>query len=246
MKYLISFLALILLSCGTSGNQESDQESTSERVSQNKSCLADMPDPATWLPLSTAAALVKVPEAEIRQKIYQDISCGYSWKSDRTYTMKIGNREMEVEANNSISISTKNLDEEIEKWLAKSYVKQTEMSYVEYFDNFHGAPMTKEEKEEVNKSLDEKAERDENFDKKSAETAKGLLALSKTENFTELNDLGDKANYYIQLAPNLRELRLAILHGNVVLSITVDVSDDDAEDLSTARAVAEAVMANCN
>ena len=120
------------------------------------------------------------------------------------------------------------------------------MSYVDYFDQFHGAPMTKEDKEVVNKKLDEKAKKDENFDEKSAETAKGLLAMSKTEHFTELNDIGDRANYYIQLAPNLRELRLAALSGNVVLSIVVDVSDDDAEDLSTARAVAEAVMAQCN
>lgn len=244
MNYLIPVLALVLICCGTSGNQESEN-SSSEIVSQNKSCLGEMTDPVSWLSLSTAATLAKVPETEIEQKIYKPMNtCQYNWKSDRTYTMKIGNAEMKVDANNVIAISVKNLDEEIKKWLEKKYVKKTEMSYVEYFDQFHGA-VTEEDKNEVNKKLDEKAKRDEDFDAKSAETAKGLLALSKTENFTELNDLGDKANYYIQLAPNLRELRLAVLSGNVVLSIVVDVSDNDSDDLSTARAVAEAVMANC-
>jgi hypothetical protein len=160
--------------------------------------------------------------------------------------MKIGASEVEVDAKNVIAVMIKNLDTEIEKWLAHKYVKQTEMSYEEYFDQFHGEPMTAEDKKAVNKELDKKAETDEDFDQKSADMAKGILAMAKTEKYTELNDIGDKANYYVQLAPNLRELRLAVLSGNVVLQISVDISDNDDEDLAMARKVAEAVMANCD
>ena len=249
MKYFISILSLVLVSCGGGSKQEnaeSNQEPSVKAVSNRTSCLAGMPDPATWLPMAKAADLLKLPETELKQKVYQDLSCQYNWKNDRTYKLKVGANEIEVPAANSISITIENLDDKIEKWLSNSYVKQTEMSYLEYFDQFHGAPMTKEDKAEVNKRLDEKAEKDENFTKQQADVGKSVLAMAKTENFTELTDLGDKANYYVQLAPNLRELRLAILSDNVTLMVTADVSDDDAEDLSVARAVAEAVLARCD
>ncbi len=245
-NYLIPIFALILICCGAGGNQESKDEPASKVVSTGTSCLAEMTDPATWLPHAKAAELVQLPETEISQKVYQQMSCSYNWKNDRKYTMKIGANEIEVDAKNVIAVMIKNLDTEIEKWLAHKYVKQTEMSYEEYFNQFHGAPMTAEDKKEVGKELDKKAEKDENFDEKSAETAKSLLAMSKTEKYTELNDIGDKANYYVQLAPNLRELRLAVLSGNVVMQISVDISDDDDKDLEMAKKVAEAVMANCD
>ncbi len=244
MKCIILIFALFLISCNGSSKQESEKETTSAK-SQKKSCLTEMTDPTTWLPLTSAAEILKLPEEQIEQKAYKTISCNYNWKSDRKYNMEVGKNKIEINARNFISISIKNLDIEIEKWLGRSYVKQKEMSYAEYFDKFNGAPMTKEDKAEVNKQIDKKAEKDEDFDKQKAELAKNIVALSKTENFTELTDLGDKANYYIQLAPNLRELRLAVLSGNVVLNITVDASDNDAEDLSIAKAVAQAIMARC-
>jgi hypothetical protein len=244
--FLIPIFALILICCGAGGNQESEDESAGGVISTSSSCLAEMTDPATWLPHTKVADLVQLPQDEIRQKVYQQLSCSYNWKNDRKYTMKIGASEMEVDAKNVIAIMIKNLDTEIEKWLAHKYVKQTEMSYEEYFVQFHGTPITEDDKKKVNKALDKKAETDENFDEKSAETAKGLLELSKSEKFTEVNGIGDKANYYVQTAPNLRELRLAVLTGNVVMLISVDISDEDDTDLEMAKKVAEAVMANCD
>jgi hypothetical protein len=58
--------------------------------------------------------------------------------------------------------------------------------------------------------------------------------------------LGDKANQYVQTAPGLRETRLSVLYGNVVLLVSVDISDEDADDLTAATTVAEAVIGLCD
>ncbi len=89
--------------------------------------------------------------------------------------------------------------------------------------------------------MTEKAEEDNN-----AKVAKNLLALVKTENYTVLDDLGDNANMYVQVVPDSRETRLAVLHGNVVLLVNVDISDEDADDFAAAKAVAEAVIGLCD
>ena len=95
----------------------------------------------------------------------------------------------------------------------------------------------------INEAIDKKGEKDENFE---AKTAKKLLALAPTEKYNEVQNLGDKANKYVQLAPGLRETRLAVLTGNVVVQISVDISDDDSEDLSAAKRIAQSVIDLCD
>lgn len=51
---------------------------------------------------------------------------------------------------------------------------------------------------------------------------------------------------YVKVAPESRETRLAVLHGNVVLLVNADISDEDADDLAAAKKVAEAVIGPCN
>jgi hypothetical protein len=240
MKYLNIYLVAIIISCGGSSQKQRDTASEENTVTGEQSCLADITDPAKWYPLSAVSTLVNQPEEKIKQQASEQYkSCQYNWKTERTHVMKAGNVEMEVPTNNTIAITIRNLDEDIEK---ANRMHKREFTYDEYFDSYHTLA-TKEEMEEINKSLDKKAEEDKDA---NAKLAKGLLAQAKTENFSHLDDLGDKANQYVQTAPGLRETRLSVLYGNVVLLVSVDISDEDADDLTAATTVAEAVIGLCD
>jgi hypothetical protein len=153
--------------------------------------------------------------------------------------MKMGTVEMEVPTNNTIAIRMVSLDEAIEK---ASRMHKRSFTYEEYFDMYHTL-VTKEDREQIDKSLDKKAEEDKNFD---AQTAKKLLDAVKTENFTDVENLGDKANLYVQAAAGIRTTQLSVLHDNVVVLISVDISDDDAEDSDAAKAIARDVVDLCS
>jgi hypothetical protein len=241
MKYLIICLTAIIFSCGGSSQDQIESTTKTQKVSEEKSCLAEITDPAKWYSLSAVASLVNEPEENIEEKVQEKYrSLQYNWRNDRTHTMKAGKVEMEVPTRNIIAITIKNLDEAIEK--ATKRHKNRTFTYAEYFDSYY-SQVTKEDQKIIDEQIDKKGEEDENFD---AKTVKKLLAMAPTENYTDIEDLGDDANMYVQLAPGLRETRLALLHGNAVVQISVDISDDDVEDLAIAKTVAKAVMSLCD
>jgi hypothetical protein len=232
-----------MISCAGGNSQEPAETTTVEKKtnSKNKSCLSDITDPGKWYSISQAAAITSEPEANIEaspNEKYQQIQ--FNWKNDRKHTMKIGNTSMEIPTNNMIAITIKNLDDGIEK--ATKRHKNRTFTYGEYFDSYH-TQATKEEQKVIDEMIDKEGEENEDFD---AKTTKKLLALAPTEGFSDITDLGDDANMYVQMAPGLRETRLAVLHGNVAILVNVDISDDDGVDLSAARKIAEAVMALCD
>lgn len=245
MKYLCLSLLLLLFSCGGGSSENTSETETSSEESKpasKSSCLADMSDPAQWYSTAKVAALTQVAEADIEESVFDRMnSIQFNWASDRKYTMKVGNNEMELPSNNVIAVFIKPLDEAIEK--ASKRYKRT-YTYEEYFDSHYGG-ISKEDRKQIDKAIDQKEEEGE-LKEKEAETAKSLMDMAPTEGQTEVSDLGDKANKYVQLAPGLRETRLAVLHGNVVISINADISADDEEDLSTAVAVAREVMGLCD
>lgn len=238
MKYLNICLLAIIISCGGSSQEQSETASEENTTTGEQSCLAEITDPAKWYSISAVASLVNQPEENIKQKALEQYkSCQFSWQTDRTHVMNAGNIEMEVPTKNSIGIMIRNLDEDIERAVR---MHKREFTYEEYFDGYHTLA-TKEQMEEINKSLDKKAEEDPN-----AKLAKGILAQVGTEKFSQVDDLGDKANQYVQTGPGLRQAQLSVLYGNVVILISVDISDEDADDLTTAATVAEAVMGLCD
>jgi len=242
MKYLIICLAFSLFSCSGNSQEQSNPASDDKKSSNKTSCLADITDPAQWYSLSSVAALVNMAEESIEQKVYEKMnSLQYNWRTDRSHIMKLGKAEMEVPTNNVIAIVVKNLDEAIERATRMHRGRKT-FTYEEYFNSYH-SQVTKEDQKIIDEQIDKKGEEDENFDSK---TAKKLLAMAPTENYSDISDLGDRANKYVQLAPGLRETRLAVLFGNVVILISVDVSDEDSDDLDAAKTVAKAVMGLCD
>lgn len=240
MKYHTIYLAVMFISCGGTSQEQTETASDQSETTNERSCLAEVTDPTKWYPLSDVASLVNVPEESIDQRANEKMHyCQYHWKTDRTYLMKAGNSEIEVPTNNTIAITIKNLDEAIEK---ASRMHKRSFTYAEYFNGFY-SQVSKEDMEQIDKSLDKKAEEDKDFD---AKTAKSLLAAAKTENYAKLNDLGDDAIKSVKTAPGLRETRLVVLYGNVVLLINIDISDEDADDLTAAKTVAEAIMNICH
>ena len=244
MKYLIISLTALMCSCGGDAQENTrEQNETSsenqEEVASKGSCLAEMTDPAKWYSSAAVASLVNEPEENIKEKVNEQFhSCQYNWRNDRKHMMKAGKVEMEVPTNNTLSITIRNLDTEIEK-ATKMHNGKT-FTYMEYFKAYYSQP-TEEDQKIIDETIEKKAEEDPD-----AKLAKKLLATTSTENYTEIDDLGDKANHYVQVAPGLRETRLAVLDGNVAILITADVSDEDATDLTVVKTVAKAVIALCN
>ncbi|XOV94152.1 MAG: hypothetical protein ACFHWX_05480 [Bacteroidota bacterium] len=241
MRYLTVLFVSIIWSCG--GSPQNHTESTDQQASSissgssSSSCLAEITDPEQWYSKTELAQLVGESEEIINFKSNpQYDNCNFSWKNDRKSMMKMGNIEMEIPSNNTVGITITKLDDKIER--AEKTHKRS-FTYEEYFDMYHTT--TKKGEEQVKEALDEKAKEDE-----SAKTAKSLLDMAPTEGHTDVTGLGDKANMYIQTAPGLRETRLSILHGNVVIMVNADVSADDATDRETAEAVAKSVLALCD
>lgn len=244
MKFLIICFASILISCIGSSQEQSKPAAEGNKTSNKRSCLTEITDPEKWYSIRAVASLVKVPEDSIEQKVYESKkqpSCSYHWKTDRTYVMKAGHVEMEVPVNNVIVISIINLDDAIES-AEKMHKGRRTFTYAEYFDSYH-SQVTKEDQKTIDEVIQKKGEEDKDFD---AKTAKKIFALAPTEDYSEIQNLGDEANKYIQLAPGLREIRLAVLHGNVALLISVDIADEDAEDLAAAKTVAQDIIAKCD
>jgi hypothetical protein len=240
MKYLILCLAAITISCGSTSQEQGESTSDDNSVSKGHSCLSELTNPAQWYSKSAVASLFNVEEEGIDEKVLESFSSlQYKWDTDRTYIMKAGNIEMEVPSNNGVAIQIKNLDDAIEK--AEEMHKKT-FTYEEYFDGYH-TPLTPEDEKFIDESIDEKGEEDEDFD---AELVKELLAAAPSENSGKVQDLGEKANKYVQLGPGISETRLSVLQGNVVLQVFVDISDEDLEDLAAAIKIAEAVIALCD
>jgi len=196
-----------------------------------------MTDPEQWYSKAELITLVGEDEENIKLKSNPKYdNCIFRWENDRKTLMKMGKLEMEVPANNNVGITITQLDTKIER--AEKLHKRT-FTYEEYFDTYHTT--TKEGEEQVKKSLEEKGKEDE-----KAKAAKGLLAMAPSEGHASITGLGDKANKYVQTAPGLRETRLSILHGNVVVMVNADVSEDDEKDLEVAKAVAKSVLGLCD
>lgn len=230
MKYLTICIAFLLFSCSGSTQEKTDSPAEVKKSSVNGSCLTDVEDPTEWYSLTDVSAIAGVPEGSINQNSstgrYNTLS--FRWDEDR-----------DTKKWSDIHVSIVYLDDIIEK-REKRY-KRT-YTYEEYFDSFHTLE-TNEEREIIDEAIEKKGEEDENFD---ADMAKKILSSAPTQDFENIRSVGDKANKYVQTAPGLRELRLSVLHRNVAIMVNVDISDDDNEDLTVAKKIAERIMELCD
>ena len=242
MKYVILLLALIFAGC--TGNSQNQAPPTATQLNNDgkKSCLAEMVNPAQWISLSQVASIVNVAEENIDQKVEERLnSLAFEWKTGRMGTMKIGKKDHEMPIWDKVAMVIKSVDEELQK-RSERYNRGEIYTYTEYFDKFYSFNPKKDMKA-INDAIDQKAKEDEDFD---AKTAKKAFELAPSEGDDQIANLGDRAHKYVQTAPTLRETRLSVLHGNVVIQLFVDISDDDSKDLEVAIKVAESILAKCD
>jgi len=244
MKQSIWVFGLLLASCGGDSVETGVGEDVASKTTSGggHSCLWDMAaQPDAVLSLEEAAILADESPEQLKQRINTGIrsSVNYSWKGGRKHDMNIGKNTMEIEVDDFIAISIKLLDE---KALTKMGRKGQKMTYLEYFDTYHGG-LTELDKEEISRELDEQ-------ETEHREVAKEIVGMVKYQGFQTYDDLGDKANSQVNASAEkftgLRQTELAFLHGDVVILVATDVSGEDAADLELARAVANKVLSKCD
>jgi len=243
MKQSIWVFGLLLASCGGDSVESGvGEDVTSKTTSRGgHSCLWDMAtQPEAMLSLEEAASLADKSPEQLKQRINTGTysSVNYSWKGGRKHDMNVGNNTIEIEVNDFIAISIKPLDE---KALTRMGRKGQKMTYLEYFDTYHGG-ITELDKEAIARELDEQ-------EAEHREVAKEIMGMVKFQGFQTHDDLGDKANSQVNASAEkisgLRQTELAFVHGDVVILVATDVSDKDAADLELARATASTVLSKC-
>lgn len=241
MKNYLPFAILILASCGGSEQSADSTETEATTKSSGESCLWAMGDaPEQLLTMEEAVSITGLAAEDIDQDAnpkYQNVQ--YGWKSGRMKELDMGAKKIPMEANDFIAVNVKQLTEK--KLNPKWNKDNNPLTPMEYFDKFH-AGVNADAKETIQEEIDK-----QNPD--NAEGAKKVVGMMKFEGFQEYDDLGDKAHSEVnasgEKAAGLRQTELTFLHGNVVVIVVVDVSDDDEEDRVLAEKIARAVVAKC-
>jgi hypothetical protein len=242
MKNYLPLAALILASCGSSSEQSADStESKASTESSGHSCLWEMGDaPEQLLTMEEAASLTGVAAEDLEQDAnpkYQNVQ--YNWNSGRKAEFNIGGKKMPMDANDFVAVNVKQLTE---KKLNPKWNKDNDpLTPMEYFDKFH-AGVAEGAKEAIQEEIDKQ-------NPENAEGAKKVVGMMKFEGFQEYDNIGDKAHSEVnasgEKATGLRQTELTFLHGDVVVIVVVDISEDDEEDRVLAEKIAKAVAAKC-
>lgn len=241
MKNYLPLAALILASCGGSEQSADSTESEATTKSGGESCLWAMGDaPEQLLTMEEAVNLTGLTAEEMEQKAnpkYQNVQ--YNWNSGRKTALDMGGKKIPMDANDFIAVNVKQLTEK--KLNPKWNKDNAPLTPMEYFDKFH-AGVSEGAKEAIQEEIDKQ-------NPENAEGAKKVVGMMKFENFQEYDNIGDKAHSEVnasgEKAAGLRQTELTFLHGNVVVIVVVDVSDDDEEDRVLAEKIAKAVVAKC-
>lgn len=242
MKNYLPIATLILASCG-SGSEQSADDTQSEVTTKSSghSCLWEMADaPEQLLTMQEAAGLTGLATEELDQDVntkYQNVQ--YEWNSGRKKELAIGGKKMPMDANDFVAVNVKQLTE---KKLNPRWNKDNNpLTPMEYFDKFHGG-VNENAKETIQEEIDKQ-------NPEHAEGAKKIVGMVKFEGFQEYDNLGDKAHSEVnasgEKAAGLRQTELTFLHGNVVVIVVVDVSDEDEDDRILAEKIARAVVKKC-
>ena len=176
-------------------------------------------------------------EAVLKMKSTQDyLSCKFSWPSDRTMTVSVGDRSMTVPIENSVGIGfIKILTEEKLKSRGKD-------NYVHWFEDHH-KNVTEEDMKSLEGDVDKKLE-EEGLGEESKKAAKSIMKMASNFTFTPVEGIGDMASY--ETNPKTSSITLDVLHGEVIFGTTVDISEDREKNLEVAKAISKEILKNCN
>lgn len=251
MKNFFFFSILILFLLGSCGNSKSndnlssaepsskDDNSPSVKSEANEGCIMSYIGKYDELltesdikkhfkgDLSQAEKEYTISSSEKNRK--RDVYT-FSWPSDRTRTMTVGNSKMELPVFNQIGL----------QWVGDDlYTIANKSTPVEQFKAFY-RNASQEEIDAAMKIAETKIKEKEGLTKEQAgnavDMAKGMSAETK---FESVEGLGDAAAWVI------KENKLVVLVGKITFQVIAEVSADGASNLELAKTLASEVLAKC-
>lgn len=154
----------------------------------------------------------------------------YTWDSNRTRKMKIAGREMEYPSPNRVGL----------RWVGSDlFMITSKPTPVESFKAFY-RNTTAAEKEAAFKKAGE-ALKEKGYDTKTTETATGMAKDLSADNITfkEITGVGEAASWRI------KEKELTVLVGKVTFQVSVEISENDEENIALAKKLALEVLTKC-
>ncbi len=178
------------------------------------------------MPAQAKKAYSYSPEAKKHDKdTYQ-----YTWDSGRTRKMKMMGQEMEYPSPNRVGV----------RWVGSDLFKiMGKPTPLENFRAFY-RNTTAAEKEAAFKKAGE-AMKQKGYDAKTTETATGMAKDLSGEDiaFKEITGVGEAASWRI------KEKELTVLVGKITFQVSVEISDNDDENIELAKKLAAEVLAKC-
>lgn len=198
-----------------------------EKFDYNFSQILSKEDVLKYIDASLHAD-VKVNENNKKNR-YGTVS--YTWKSDRTFTVKAGNVTQEIPDKNTIELSGLSFSNSDEtrtlELFEKNYKKISDKEYQDLIANL--------EKSYADKSAAE------------LEQAKKLLEVRKNLNYTEIPNLGSAAYWKeVQVTGNNFGIELYVLAGTVEFKISVKSSDNNNTNADIAHKLAQDILKKCS
>lgn len=241
---LITLCLLIILACGSSGEQANAQASSTDSKKVKNSCLAEMADrPCTLLSAEDVSTLSGIPitgmEMEEPHETLKNpayMMCSYEWPSDRTQTIEMMGISSTTKVDNLISFGS------VLILTDKVLNRYGEKTRIEYFEDFYTNP-TEEEKAEAKEIVKEELDKNEDLSNSEKSIASSIMDAAANFKFSPVSGIGEMASWEVN--GSLSGGSLIILHGNVIFKVAVNISDDNEPNLTMAKKVAQAILDQC-
>ncbi|MBK6264436.1 hypothetical protein JKA74_05255 [Marivirga sp. S37H4] len=227
-------LVIVIFSCAEAG--QGNSHTNKLLLNSTDSCLtAKEKFPSELIDPGTIAQMVKVPVREVRVEDNTQIidkpkymNVRYQWPSDRTFMMTMGDRSVELEANNFIAVG--NMD------LLNYPMIGNDKSFVDYFKHMYRLSQpqnglsseTNQQTPIVNKYDGHKLQKEET-----------------NIEYVLLEGVGDVACWGVINITGFKSLQLKVLKSNIIFNVNVNISDDLHENIEMAKAVALKIISVC-
>ncbi|MFN8347259.1 MAG: hypothetical protein U0X91_19810 [Spirosomataceae bacterium] len=240
----IAAFAIAACNSTTANNAEKNTGETSKTESAstagNADCLKSYADKGTLdqlLPLEVIKKHYEVPgqakksySYRTEAKKHDKDTYEYTWDSGRTRKMKMMGREMEYPSPNRVGL----------RWVGSDlFMIMGKTTPLESFKAFYRNTTAAEKEAAFKKAGD--AMKEKGYDAKTTETATNMAKdLSSNDiTFKEIAGVGEAASWRI------KEKELTVLVGKITLQVSVEISNNDDENIELAKKLAVEVLAKC-
>lgn len=242
--FFAATLIVGLAACDNSDQSDSEnnaQDSTEEISvlfrTREKSCLEDyQAEPWSLFSLDEIAKFANLSASEgtmaepMKVKNLAHRAAGYKWDSDRTLTVKVGEREVSVSESDKVTLGRFTILD----------AEKIKGSYVEHFKNQY-KKLTAEEQAQFDQAFARQLENESDLTKG---IGKGFAGLSNQIDYKNIDGIGQAANW--ETNPRSSDGLLHVLHKNMTFVVVVNLSDDSDYNLEVAKKIAAATIEKCD